>query len=347
MTKTQRTARVLASQCFLHTVLTHCNMSPSEFERQRSGHKRTNKSTLRHIFKPLRGDSYLKTNSPLIKFGEKLLPGSSQILDHPLWEILGNPDANLHCVRQMMMKLPLDVNKNLFSYNPNIRGMERRILKGPNEIHRVALRCDLDALAYVLMIIRETEILDMPEPYVSAKWSAIYIIRVLSLDRAIVPILDDLKCFTFTEFVLKNPCIKFHSHILQDIIGDRLEQPIKSIINTNLESDLCKKIISWSQGMGLLSRAARPQQINKYLYLVWYCGIKDIHYALEANHHNSNLVKSNELPPPLDHLNRKFHARNLMHPSPGKYHYGYENHLKRIPAGEPTGISNLSMRPST
>jgi len=110
----------------------------------------------------------------------KLLPGSLSILYHPLWWIIDHPLATQAKIDKQMPKLEPNVYRRLFRHSKRSLIVKRRKIRGVQYVSNLARENNLDALAALLMLIREAELNKDFITYVDAKWETQDLISRLS-----------------------------------------------------------------------------------------------------------------------------------------------------------------------
>jgi hypothetical protein len=93
-----------------------------------------------------------------IKEMNDLQPGTARILSHPLWDILFNPQATSDEIYQYMDRLEPRIKNKLFSYNTTSGLIQRKELRLRSHVYYIAKLNNIDALACLLMLARESEI---------------------------------------------------------------------------------------------------------------------------------------------------------------------------------------------
>ncbi|WKD51045.1 hypothetical protein [Microbulbifer spongiae] len=101
------------------------------------------------------------TEKPGKKFIDRVeskVPGTKRVIQHPLWWVLDNPEPNLESVHQQMRELEPNVYRRLFQKSPKHGPSPRRTLRTPFQIGNIGRISNLDALAGLLLLLRETEL---------------------------------------------------------------------------------------------------------------------------------------------------------------------------------------------
>lgn len=196
------------------------------------------------FYKNLRGVE-LKNKSAIDQI-EQHQPGSRRILFHPLWDILAAPDASLDDVHQIMCRLHPDLVNRLFKTHPDTAVRTRKAFNLRNEVHKVAIRCDLDALAALLLLCREMELHNRLEPYVELKWAIVRVMSLMTLYAPFNAVLPGILEIVSPLFLDKNNPLKT-SNLVMEMWPGLFVQPQPNIqLNFDLEvnAQLATKMIS-------------------------------------------------------------------------------------------------------
>ncbi len=201
---------------FLKELLQDKSQSNAEYWERYSG--RLNKNA--------RGETRVR-DEKFISLIEGILPGTKKILTHPLWKIMENSEASLNEIYDYMEELPLQLKQILFNYKNNAGLPERKRIKSKN-VYYISKQNDLDALACMLMMIREAEITKQIDAYITCKWEAHQLFcRIASfnpLKEIASPIYDKI----FQLFIEKNdPLPPELSSILVEHIPHHYQSPKK------------------------------------------------------------------------------------------------------------------------
>lgn len=135
---------------------------------------------------------------------ESHVPGTKKILLHPLWDILKNPDASLEDIFAYMNRLDFDLRKKLFTTHQISKALVRKPLRQFSQIDYVALGNDLDALACLLMLMRESEIKEKIQAYLHCKWEAVFLVHRLAMISSYQGVIHLLYQSVFKLFIEKN-----------------------------------------------------------------------------------------------------------------------------------------------
>lgn len=156
----------------------------------------------RRLYKNYRGVQI--TDKTFIEQVENYLPGTKKLLFHPLWDILKNPDANLDEILQYMDRLDFDLKRKIFKVDSQSRLLVRKKLTSFSQIYYVAKENSLDALACLLMLIRESEINKQVQAYIVCKWEAIFLIYRLAMVSPYSDLMPLLHPVVYDLFIEKN-----------------------------------------------------------------------------------------------------------------------------------------------
>lgn len=89
---------------------------------------------------------------------ERKVPGTKRVIQHPLWWVLDNPESDLESVHQQMRQLEPNVYRRLFQRSRKHGPSPRRKLRTPFQVGNIGRVKNLDALAGLLLLLRETEL---------------------------------------------------------------------------------------------------------------------------------------------------------------------------------------------
>lgn len=181
----------LAAKLCIHEVLLKENGNMSEVAKKLSNKNLGSQESIRkrlHRYK--NGDPIKKTE--FIDALDSVYEGSKYILTHPLWLILANPRASLNEIYQYMQMLHPDIQRYLFNFDAITAKAVRKQPKRHDDMSRVVLRGDLDALAYTLMLVREMDIQDRVHPYYFAMRLAEYAFFLCAMNNKLHPVREDI-----------------------------------------------------------------------------------------------------------------------------------------------------------
>ncbi len=139
-----------------------------------------------------------------INLVESHVPGTKQILLHPLWDILRHPEASLEDIFHYMNNLDFNLRKKLFTTDRLSKALVRKKLQNLSQVYYVAVENNLDALACLLMFIREAEINKQVQAYITCKWEVVYLIYRLAICSPYQDVMYVLHEVVFRLFIGKN-----------------------------------------------------------------------------------------------------------------------------------------------
>jgi len=142
--------------------------------------------------------------------------GGKYILNHPLWLMLENPNATLEVVRDLMHKLPPNIQARLFKLNKSTNQYERNFWTTSAQFSRVSMNNNLDALACFLMLMREMELLKKWHAYTRAKWYAHDLFIRLSYFKPISEICANLYSLIYAHFIARHNPITVNNFSTED-----------------------------------------------------------------------------------------------------------------------------------
>lgn len=111
---------------------------------------------------------------------EHISPDIVWFYENPIWEAITLANATMKEVHQVMHKLPAKLTSRLFKVNSKTKVECRVEIKTRNQIKRIAKMNDLDALACMIMLHRELELLMKIEALCEVKWEIYYLLSRLS-----------------------------------------------------------------------------------------------------------------------------------------------------------------------
>ena len=178
------------------------------------------------FYKYARGELCIRDQTLIEKIeADATYTGSKQVLVHPLWLIINNPSASKEELLEYMHKLNPEIRNKLFKFNTKTCVFERKVLKEAKFIHRLSLMNNLDALACLLMVLREMELLKQWNAYVEVKWQVYYLLVRLTAFEPMVNISDELYILLWDHFLSKhNPMPPdYFPKSLKELIPNYLE----------------------------------------------------------------------------------------------------------------------------
>ncbi|MEO9943779.1 hypothetical protein [Paraglaciecola sp.] len=206
-----KTVRKLATQLYVAGLVERSGgLSLGLIEKTfKKSHKIPNKqyweSYSRTFYKYARGESCIKDQSLILHIDKyEAYRGVKEVLNHPLWLILENPDASLHDVHAYMHQLKPSFQQRLFKLDKNINTLTRKYWSHTDQLSRISMENNLDALACLIMLLREMELLNKWHAYVKVKWEVHFLFLRLSYFDPLLSIREVLYHFMDTYFFDKH-----------------------------------------------------------------------------------------------------------------------------------------------
>ncbi len=156
------------------------------------------------FYRILKVGSCIRQSNQLADQVEKLLPGTKYLLEHPLWMILGNPNASIGELYEYMLQLEPSLVSKLFQHDKLTKVRSRKKLKLIDQLSRITIRGDFDSLACLLMITREMELLNRIDPYIEAKWGIQHGLSILTLNNPFLAVLKEIYVIVYHFFIGRN-----------------------------------------------------------------------------------------------------------------------------------------------
>jgi hypothetical protein len=265
----------------------------------RPGYSSSYKHGSRRLYKNYKGVQV--KDSKLIEDVENNLPGTKRLLFHPLWDILKNPDATLDDILLYMDKLDLDLKGKLFSVDSFSKKSVRKKLDSCGQIYYVAKENSLDALACLLMFIRESEIKKQVQAYVISKWEAIFLIYRLAVIYPYSDIMPLLYHLVFNLFVKKNhPLPSEFKHVSFDNFKFDPNIPPQNPIH--LVQDTYFGLI-WNAKLRHIVSDDQQEQLNFLFWVDHFFNPYEIKKALQKLPLDFDVEQPSAIfPPPLNNL---------------------------------------------
>jgi hypothetical protein len=161
----------------------------------------------------------------LVEEIERQYPGTTKILDHPLWFILNNPSSNLKAIHKNMQSLNPDVRSIVCVDRKKAGFYPRRKYTDVRFLYRIGMKNDLDALACLLMITREMEILERWDRYIHAKWVIHWLFFRLTDFEPFKIVADKLYKIIYGLFIGTNDPLPLDDFSLNFFYGDLTPPP--------------------------------------------------------------------------------------------------------------------------
>jgi len=133
-------------------------------------------------------------------------PQAEMLLQSPLWDILQNPDAKSSSIEKMLSKVSGDIKQHVFSQRRTGKPSQRVQIKSIVQAQHVARYCSIDALAILLITIRESELMQDFETFIDCKWEVNYILPIMALPIQFRLIATDIYNLIYDDFICRlNP----------------------------------------------------------------------------------------------------------------------------------------------
>lgn len=133
-------------------------------------------------------------------------PQAEMLLQSPLWDILQNPDAKSSSIEKMFSKVSGDIKQHVFSQRRTGKPSQRVRIKSIVQAQHVARYCSIDALAILLITIRESELMQDFETFIDCKWEVNYILPIMALPIQFRSIATDIYNLIYDDFICRlNP----------------------------------------------------------------------------------------------------------------------------------------------
>ena len=135
---------------------------------------------------------------------EKYARGTNAIFHHPLWKILQSPQAPQSDLNEWLKQLEPKVYNHLFKQSKKHGDSPRRAVRGYFYVGNIARKNSLDALAAILMLMREAELKQDFETYVTCKWEVTDLIVRLALYHPFYEVAEPIYDLVYKEFIKRN-----------------------------------------------------------------------------------------------------------------------------------------------
>lgn len=241
---------------------------------------------------------------------ENLLPGTKRILNHPLWKIFLNPNATLDELYGYMKDFPIDLQKQLFKIDKQTNVFQRVKIKAI-AVDYISKRNDLDALACLLIMIRESEITRQIDAYIGCKWRAHQLFCRLATFQPFKSLSHIIYDFLFDEFFYKNnPLPSELSNSFVEFFPNHYEAPKKYPMPRFLDENL--SILDLAIKSSVISESM-SEQLDFLFWIDVGFQRRDILKALLAPH-RSNLDATEAVLKPLIELKGRLssNSRNYL-----------------------------------
>lgn len=254
-------------------------------------------------------------DSEIIIRAENLCPGTQRIIFHVLWDILERPITTIDEVYEYMQKLDIDSVQRLFNIDMNTNAFSRKKLR-KETIFRIMMKNNMDALACILLLIRETELTSNLSANIWCRWRAHELIARL---MQISPFVQLGVVFIHT---LYEQFIEYSDIPIPDDI-----KAFRSNLNTPNWDDLRRSIIlnlnllKAMKGKNLISSS----DFDKQLTFLFWADIKTDKYLLLSalnklpKSYYNNISRS-EFPTTLDHFLKMIDGDSRLSLPRGGFH---------------------------
>ena len=167
----------------------------------------------------------LKTPSDeYIDLINKLLPKTKLIFQHPLWKILDAPNATQQEIDCWLTELEPNAYRRIFRSSKRSGKRDRRTIRGSEYISNISKENNLDALAALLLLMREAEINEDFVTCVDSKWEAQDLLCRLATFSPVREIAADLNDLIDERFIRKaTPGIPPHQQKFIDQLLPKLD----------------------------------------------------------------------------------------------------------------------------
>lgn len=236
-------------------------------------------------------------DSEIIIRAENLCPGTQRIIFHVLWDILERPITTIDEVYEYMQKLDIDCVQRLFNIDVNTNAFSRKKLR-KETIFRIMMKNNMDALACILLLIRETELTSNLSANIWCRWRAHELVARLMLFSPFVQLGVEF-IHTLYELFIENSDIPIPDDL--KAFRSNLDTPNRSELRRSiiLNLDLLKAM----KGINSISSS----DIDKQLTFLFWADIKTDKYLLLSALNNlpksyCNNISRSEFTTTLDHF---------------------------------------------
>lgn len=310
MTVTKREIRVIATRYYLMTLLKHYdNCSIYQLEKnifkEINPNKKFQSSNITGRFNKNLEGTPLKDHA-LVKLLGKKIEGSAQIFFHLIWEVLSNPEATIEEIYGYMETLSPNIKHHLFITDRNTGKPVRKLIRTKQDIYRISMHGGLDALACMLLIIREMELSNRVEPYIFAKWETWSIANRLLLDETFYSVSHDLYTIIQILFIEKNR--KLEGKLKKPITVEFPEAFEAPTFNNGFYRplDLCVTITWYAQVHNIIKVKETDKRKFLFITLLKYSP-PEIEEQLKHLPYDCRSIDDNRIPSPLKNLISDFY----------------------------------------
>lgn len=217
----------------------------------------------RSFYKNARG-AVIK-NERVVELIEKQRPGAKHLLQNILWQVLENYLADLDTIYELMRQLPPEFQLRIFKREISSGLHIRKDWRDTRPLRRISFENSLDALACLLLVVREMELLQKWHWYIVAKWEAFDLFRRLVYFEPFSHIGDNLlELVSIAFFDRNNPLAESLLSQLEDFEHSYYRSP-PQISSTIISRDFYSGILWNAQQLNLVG-TSREEQLN---FLFW------------------------------------------------------------------------------
>lgn len=120
------------------------------------------------------------------------LENTASIFQLSLWQVLSNPLVTQRVITRLLLELENPVFSRLFDNKPGCKIPLRRALRKQSQVLGLGHISSLDALAALLLLLRETELNKQWHLYIDIKWEIQNLICRLSTFKPFYYVADEL-----------------------------------------------------------------------------------------------------------------------------------------------------------
>jgi len=278
----------------------------------------------RCIYKNHRGAKVRDKN--FIERIEESLPGTRRLLTHPLWKILENPNSSSQQLLKYAEDLDIDIKQKIFVLDKRDGAYKRRELKRVRELKYISMRNNLDALACLLILIREFEIKELVDPYTVCKWEAHYLLGRIGLFSPVKDLASSIYEYMYPSFISKNYPLppSFETFFSMHMPEYFQPPPYKNI---DLLLTVNRYMLEVMGNKNIVSRDEEDQL--KFLFLVDSSGKKrEILLMLkDFNLNFDHLSSDKKIPEPLQYVMRMMKGDSRQYLSGRSFVYGQKPYV--------------------
>ena len=211
--KQDQQIRKIATQVYIHVVLDRSgekNFKHLQEHFAKSPNQETEASETEYsggFYKNARGDHAIKRNE-LINRIDKEYPGTERVFRHPLWFILEHPLADKETIYKKYGTLNSNIKDQLFKNDKKSLSDRRKKWSSTRPFYAISMQNNLDALACLLMLVKEMNIKERWHSYALAKRLALSLFFRLSYVSPLNIVADNLYEIIHNNFIAENPIPK-------------------------------------------------------------------------------------------------------------------------------------------